>query len=99
MTNFLQYLVQGLAQGAIYSLVALGFVIIFRGTKVLNFAQGAFMLFGAFLTFNVARTWGINYWVAIIISTVAMAFAVTLCGASSMASSRVSACTAPLLAT
>lgn len=75
MTNFLQYLVQGFAQGAIYSLVALGFVIIFRGTKVLNFAQGAFMLFGAFLTFNVARTWGINYWVAIIISTVAMAFA------------------------
>ncbi len=75
MTNFLQYLVQGLAQGAIYSLVALGFVIIFRGTKVLNFAQGAFMLFGAFLTFNVTRTWGINYWLALAIATITMAFA------------------------
>ncbi len=73
MTNFLQYIVQGLAQGSIYALVALGFVIIFRGTKVLNFAQGAFMLFGAFLTFNVSRTWGLNYWLAIVVSTVLMA--------------------------
>ncbi len=75
MTNFLQFLVQGLAQGSIYALVALGFVIIFRGTKVLNFAQGAFMLFGAFLTFNVTRTWGFNYWVAMLIATITMGFA------------------------
>jgi branched-chain amino acid transport system permease protein len=75
MTNFLQFLVQGLAQGSIYALVALGFVIIFRGTKVLNFAQGAFMLFGAFLTFNVTRTWGVNYWLAMLIATILMAFA------------------------
>lgn len=75
MTNFLQYVVQGLAQGSIYALVALGFVIIFRGTKVLNFAQGAFMLFGAFLVFNVTRTWGINYWLAIVVATLVMAFA------------------------
>jgi branched-chain amino acid transport system permease protein len=75
MTNFLQYLVQGLAQGSIYALVALGFVIIFRGTKVLNFAQGAFMLFGAFLMFNLTRTWGLNYWLSIIVATVVMAFA------------------------
>jgi branched-chain amino acid transport system permease protein len=75
VTNFLQYLVQGLAQGSIYALVALGFVIIFRGTKVLNFAQGAFMLFGAFLMFNIARTWGLNYWLAVVLSTVVMGFA------------------------
>ncbi len=72
MTNFLQFLVQGLAQGSIYALVALGFVIIFRGTKVLNFAQGAFMLFGAFLCFNVTRTWGLNYWLALVVATLVM---------------------------
>jgi branched-chain amino acid transport system permease protein len=65
MINFFTFLVQGVAQGSVYALVALGFVIIFRGTKVLNFAQGAFMLIGAFLVFNASRTWGVNYWVSL----------------------------------
>jgi branched-chain amino acid transport system permease protein len=72
MVNFFTFLVQGIAQGAIYALVALGFVIIFRGTKVLNFAQGAFMLLGAFIVFNASRTWGLNYWVSIAITAAAM---------------------------
>ncbi len=73
MTEFFTYLVQGVAQGAVYALVALGFVIIFRGTKVLNFAQGAFMLFGAYVVFNITRTWGMNYFLSVFISTAVMA--------------------------
>jgi branched-chain amino acid transport system permease protein len=72
MVNFFTFLVQGIAQGAIYALVALGFVIIFRGTKVLNFAQGAFMLVGAFMVFNASITWGLNYWVSLILTALAM---------------------------
>ncbi len=87
MTNFLQYLISGVAQGAIYSLVALGFVIIFRGTRVLNFAQGVFSLFGAFIVFNIVRTWGLKtaltkfglyFWVALVVSVMVM----TLAGAA-----------------
>lgn len=53
MTTFLSLLINGIAQGAIYALVALGFVIIFKASEILNFAHGALLLFGAYI---VART-------------------------------------------
>jgi branched-chain amino acid transport system permease protein len=49
--KFLFALFQGLAQGAIYALLALGFVLIFKATQVFNFAQGAIMALGAYLIF------------------------------------------------
>ncbi|HEV7680196.1 MAG TPA: branched-chain amino acid ABC transporter permease [Candidatus Dormibacteraeota bacterium] len=49
MTTFLQLLVAGIALGCIYALVALGFTIIYRASQVINFAQGAFLLLGAYL--------------------------------------------------
>jgi branched-chain amino acid transport system permease protein len=54
MRDFMQLLVAGLAVGALYSLVALGFVIIYKATGVINFAQGALLLLGAYfaLSFN-----------------------------------------------
>ena len=54
MRDFVQLLVAGLAVGALYSLVALGFVIIYKATGVINFAQGALLLLGAYfaLSFN-----------------------------------------------
>lgn len=48
MTTFFQLLVAGLALGCIYALVALGFTIIYRASQVINFAQGAFLLVGAY---------------------------------------------------
>ncbi|MEO7398060.1 MAG: branched-chain amino acid ABC transporter permease [Ilumatobacteraceae bacterium] len=48
MGELLQYLINGLALGAIYSLVALGLVVIYRGTGHLNFAQGEMALFATF---------------------------------------------------
>ena len=47
MTLFLQLLFSGLSLGFIYALIALGFVIIFKATEVVNFAHGAFLLAGA----------------------------------------------------
>jgi branched-chain amino acid transport system permease protein len=49
VTQFLSLLVNGLSLGAIYALVALGFVIIFKSSEVLNFAHGSLLLLGAYL--------------------------------------------------
>lgn len=48
MSTFVQLLVSGLALGAIYALIALGFVVIYRASQVFNFAQGELLAFGAF---------------------------------------------------
>ena len=47
MDEFLQSLIRGLGTGSIYSLLALGFVIIYKSTQVISFAQPALMLAGA----------------------------------------------------
>lgn len=49
MNTFLILLFSGLALGAVYALVALGFVVIYRSSQVFNFAHGEFLAFGAFL--------------------------------------------------
>lgn len=55
--EFALYLaVAGLFTGLIYALVAIGFVLIYRATRVLNFAVGEFLLVGAFLTHSLALT-------------------------------------------
>ncbi len=47
--NNLQLLISGLANGCVYGLVALGFVMIYKATEAVNFAQGDFMMLGAFV--------------------------------------------------
>ncbi len=62
MSTFLQLLGSGLALGAIYALVALGFVIIYKASQVFNFAQGELLTVGAFLMVALSRLglpWGI----------------------------------------
>ena len=49
MSEFGQYLVTGIATGASFALVALGFVAIYRVTHVVNFAQGAFAMLGGYV--------------------------------------------------
>ncbi|HTP52269.1 MAG TPA: branched-chain amino acid ABC transporter permease [Anaeromyxobacteraceae bacterium] len=49
MEFFLQLVLNGIVTGSIYSLVALGFVVIYKSTGVLNFAQGEFMMLGAYV--------------------------------------------------
>lgn len=52
MTNFLQYLITGVATGAAFALVATGFVTIHRVTRVVNFAQGGFAVVAGYVTFS-----------------------------------------------
>lgn len=51
MTKFLQYFIAGLSTGSIYALVALGLALIYRSTRILNFAQGDISTAGTFIAF------------------------------------------------
>jgi branched-chain amino acid transport system permease protein len=64
---FFEVLIGGLLAGVMYSLVALGFVLIYKASGVFNFAQGA-MVFLAALTFVSILKMGINFWLALVIT-------------------------------
>lgn len=49
MTTFLEYLINGLLVGLLYALIGMGFVVIYRASKVFNFAQGELVVVGGFL--------------------------------------------------
>jgi len=49
MTQFIELLINGISLGFVYALVALGFVVIFKSSRVVNFAHGSIVLLGAFL--------------------------------------------------
>ena len=70
MTQLLQGLFDGAALGSQYALIVLGFVVIYRATGIINFAQGGFVLVGAYLTFNVSQTWGWNFYLSIAVSMI-----------------------------
>ena len=65
MTDFLQIAFAGLALGARYALVALGFVIIYKATGVINFAQGALLALGAYLAYALVQG-GVPFALAVI---------------------------------
>src|SRR5580704_4850874 len=64
----LQLLFTGIGVGSIYALVALGFVLIYRATNVVNFAQGDFAMLGAFAMVVLAIDFELPYWLSIIIT-------------------------------
>ncbi|MGE3992809.1 branched-chain amino acid ABC transporter permease [Pseudorhodoplanes sp.] len=64
--TFLQLTLNGVAVGCIYGLVALGFVLIYKATETINFAQGEFMMIGAFLAFTGTVIYGLPLAVAIV---------------------------------
>jgi branched-chain amino acid transport system permease protein len=68
MTKLLQLLASGAALGAVYALVGLGFVVIYRATGVINFAQAGMVVLGAFLVYNATSTWNLPFWLAVIVS-------------------------------
>src|SRR5258705_7309983 len=75
MGRFLQYLFDGLSSGAIYSLLALGLVIVYRGTGHLNFAQGEMAMMSAFFGWWLNAKHGWSIWLAVV---AAAAFAFVL---------------------
>ena len=60
----LQLTLNGLAVGCIYGLVALGFVLIYKATELVNFAQGDLMMLGAFTCYMFIVWYGVGYWPA-----------------------------------
>jgi len=64
-TRFFQSLVEGLSLAAIYALLALGFVIIYKSTQVLSFAQPALLIFGAYAASYVSVTLGMGFWAGV----------------------------------
>lgn len=65
MTYFLQLLVTGVSIGCIYALAALGFVLIYKASRVINFAQGELLAIGAFAVFGLAVFAGFPIWIAL----------------------------------
>ena len=76
MNQFVTLVVGGLFLGSIYSLVALGFVTVFKATQVINFAQGSVLLLGAYV---IARAHdSIGFWPAVLLGILAAAVAAVL---------------------
>jgi branched-chain amino acid transport system permease protein len=73
MTFFASLLITGLLTGAIYALVALGFVLVYKATGVINFAQGEFMMFGGFVAAALITDRGLPAAVGIPITLAVMA--------------------------
>ena len=67
MITFLQATFEGLSLGAVYSLVAIGFVLIYKATDVLSFAQPALVVVGAGLISALAVDRGVPFWIAFIV--------------------------------
>ncbi len=69
----LQLVISGIAQGCIYGLIALGFVLIYKATETVSFAQGELMMLGAFGGLAGMTMLGFPFWLAVLSSIIAMA--------------------------
>jgi branched-chain amino acid transport system permease protein len=68
MSELAQLLVKGAALGGVYALIALGFVVVFKATGVVNFAQGSLMLVGSYLASSAALGWGLPFPLAVVVA-------------------------------
>ena len=71
--ELLQLIVGGTAQGCVYGLIALGFVLIYKATEMVNFAQGDLMMLGACVALTFIGTMGLNYWLGFLVAALCMA--------------------------
>ena len=71
--QFLQLVISGIAQGCIYGLIALGFVLIYKATETVSFAQGELMMLGAFGGLVGMTMLGFPFWLAVLSTIAAMA--------------------------
>jgi branched-chain amino acid transport system permease protein len=76
VNQFIELLISGISLGFVYALIALGFVIIFKAGRVINFAHGSLLLLGAYI---IARLHGsLGFGLAVLIGVVATAFVAVL---------------------
>jgi branched-chain amino acid transport system permease protein len=67
MQEFLEFTLGGIAQGMIYAAIALSLVLIWRGTRVLNYSQGGMAMFTTYVAWLVIRDTG-NYWLGFVVA-------------------------------
>ena len=72
MLQFLQLVIGGAAIGCIYALIALGFVLIYKATETVNFAQGDIMMLGGFAGLTAMTVAGWPFWAAFLVTIVVM---------------------------
>jgi branched-chain amino acid transport system permease protein len=70
MQFFIQNTIVGIAVGGIYALIAIGFVLIYKSTGILNVAQGGLMAIGAFICYGLVAKFGIPFVLAVLITLV-----------------------------
>jgi branched-chain amino acid transport system permease protein len=72
--DVLQLFVSGLANGCVYGLIALGFVLIYKATEQVNFAQGDMMMLGAYVTLGLTNTQflGLPFWFSVPMAVIIM---------------------------
>jgi branched-chain amino acid transport system permease protein len=70
--QILQLSISGVAQGCIYGLIALGFVLIYKATETVSFAQGELMMLGSFLALALLTVMGFPFWLSIPSTMLAM---------------------------
>ncbi len=71
--QLVQLIISGIAQGCIYGLIALGFVLIYKATETVSFAQGELMMLGAFCGLALMTMLGFPFWLAVPASIAALA--------------------------
>ena len=71
--EFLQVLITGLGQGCLYGLIALGFVLIYKATEIVNFAQGDLLMLGAFFAVTYVGIFDLPFWLGFLLTIVSMA--------------------------
>lgn len=67
-TVLLQLVVSGVAVGSIYALVALGFVLIYKASGILNFAHGEFMMASAYVAYSLMASLHFPFWISLLIT-------------------------------
>jgi branched-chain amino acid transport system permease protein len=70
VVKWIQLLVTGVTVGSIYSLIALGYVTIYRTSRIVNMAQGSFVMFGGFFAYSLLSEIGLPYWLSAILAIV-----------------------------
>lgn len=75
LIDFLQYTIDGALRGMLYGVIALGFVVIYRAGRILNFAQGEVVIFGGYVIWTFVTLINLPFWLGILLSfIVAMLF-------------------------
>jgi branched-chain amino acid transport system permease protein len=67
VSYYAELMINGLMVGALYSLIALGFVLIYKASDVINFAQGDLVMFAGYIVSSCLQIYGLPLWLAILL--------------------------------